>query len=398
MRGTKGWDDAMIRARGQAEAYAKALPVEDGWPPFLIVVDVGHVFELFADFSRTGKHYTQFPDASSFRMPLNELRRPEVRDRLRAIWTEPLSLDPARRAARVTREIAARLAVLAKSLESMGHAPHSVATFLMRCLFTMFAEDVGLLPRKSFSDMLEGLRGHAGKFRPMAHALWEVMNTGGFSPILKEDLLRFNGGLFEDADALPLTEEQLALLIEAAKADWQDVEPAIFGTLLERALEPRERHKLGAHYTPRAYVERLVMPTIIEPLREEWENVTAAAVALANAGQADKAVAEVMAFHAAALFRSRARPGLRLGQLPLCHAGAYEAPRRRGARPDARAGRNPIHGIRSRNGSARRRPAPVSRDRDQSARGGDRRPGAVDRLPAMALPHARARPCRNSPY
>ena len=297
VRGTKGWDGAMIRARGQAEAYAKALPVEDGWPPFLIVVDVGHVFELFADFSRTGKHYTQFPDASSFRVPLNELRRPEVRDRLRAIWTEPLSLDPARRAARVTREIAARLAVLAKSLESMGHAPHSVATFLMRCLFTMFAEDVGLLPRKSFSDMLEGLRGHAGKFRPMAHAFWEVMNTGGFSPILKEDLLRFNGGLFEDADALPLTEEQLALLIEAAKADWQDVEPAIFGTLLERALEPRERHKLGAHYTPRAYVERLVMPTIIEPLREEWENVTAAAVALANAGQADKAVAEVMAYH-----------------------------------------------------------------------------------------------------
>ena len=71
IRGTKGWDDAMVRARGQAEAYAKALPVQEGWPPFLIVVDVGHVFELFADFSRTGKHYTQFPDASSFRIPLD---------------------------------------------------------------------------------------------------------------------------------------------------------------------------------------------------------------------------------------------------------------------------------------------------------------------------------------
>ena len=49
----------------------------------------------------------------------------------------------------------------------------------------------------------------------------------------------------------------------------KDVEPAIFGTLLERALDPGERHRLGAHYTPREYVERLVVPTIIEPLRDE---------------------------------------------------------------------------------------------------------------------------------
>lgn len=66
---------------------------------------------------------------------------------------------------------------------------------------------------------------------------------------------------------------------DAALADWRFVEPAIFGTLLERALDPRERHKLGAHYTPRAYVERLVFPTVIEPLRYEWENAKATALA-----------------------------------------------------------------------------------------------------------------------
>ena len=79
------------------------------------------------------------------------------------------------------------------------------------------------------------------------------------------------------------------------------MEPAIFGTLLERALDPHERHKLGAHYTPRAYVERLVMPTIIEPLREEWEDVKAAAVTLANAGQTDKAIARGRRLSPAAL-------------------------------------------------------------------------------------------------
>ena len=74
------WDDAMVRARGQAEAYARALP--DEYPPFLVTVDVGHVIELFADFSRTGKNYTHFPDATRFRIRLDDLRDPAIRDRL----------------------------------------------------------------------------------------------------------------------------------------------------------------------------------------------------------------------------------------------------------------------------------------------------------------------------
>ena len=87
------------------------------------------------------------------------------------------------------------------------------------------------------------------------------MNEGGFSPILRKRRSQFNGGLFESTGALPLTSDQTCLLIEAADSRWRDVEPAIFGTLLERALDPDERHALGAHYTPRAYVERLVIPT-----------------------------------------------------------------------------------------------------------------------------------------
>lgn len=90
-----------------------------------------------------------------------------------------------------------------------------------------------------------------------------------------------------------LTAPQLELLIEASSALWRDVEPAIFGTLLERALDPVERHKLGAHYTPRAYVERLVLPTIMEPLRAEWDAVRAAALAEMHSGKPADAVATV---------------------------------------------------------------------------------------------------------
>jgi hypothetical protein len=209
-----------------------------------------------------------------------------------------MSLDPALETAKVTREIADHLAQLGKSFEAQKHDSEKVARFLMRCLFTMFAEDVELIPKGSFTKTLYELRGHPEHAAPTFQALWETMDKGGFSTVLKIDLLRFNGGLFKEADALPLDTVQLSLLIEAAEADWRQVEPAIFGTLLERALDKKQRHKLGAHYTPRAYVERLVVPTIMEPLRSDWKDVQAAALTLASQGQQDDAIDTVRAFKA----------------------------------------------------------------------------------------------------
>ncbi|MDF1552870.1 MAG: hypothetical protein P1P84_07400 [Deferrisomatales bacterium] len=297
VRHTKGWDDAMVRARGQAEQYARALPAAEGRPPFLIVVDVGHTIELYAEFSRTGGAYVPFPDPRSHRVRLADLEREDVRQRLKAVWLDPLSLDPSRIAAEVTREVAARLADLARSLERAGHPAEDVAGFLMRCLFTMFAEDVELLPVGCFTRLLDDERDHPDFVPLMLEGLWDTMKTGGFSQLLRTKVLRFNGSLFADRRALPMTPEQLALLARAARADWRHVEPAIFGVLLERALDPRERHALGAHFTPRAHVERLVFPTVIEPLREEWAAVQAAAYTVAAQGRLDKARDEVRAFH-----------------------------------------------------------------------------------------------------
>lgn len=298
-RNTRGWDNTMLMARSQADGYARAVSRDDGWPPFLMVVDVGHVIEVYADFSGQGQGYTQYPDGNRYRIKLDDLRKSEIRDRLRTIWTDPHTLDPSKIAAQVTREVADKLAALGKSFEGQGHAPEAVANFLMRCLFTMFAEDVDLIPRGSFTELLTKLRGRPEHAAPALTNLWEVMNDGGFSGVLMADLLKFNGGLFKDASALPLSNVQLSLLIDAAEKDWQEVEPAIFGTLLERALDKRQRHKLGAHYTPRAYVERLVVPTIMDPLRADWRNVQAAALTYANQGQMQQARDTVRAFHAA---------------------------------------------------------------------------------------------------
>lgn len=250
------YDDAMLRARGQAEAYARALPSAEGRPPFVIAVDVGHTIELYSEFSRSGATYTPFPDPRSHRIALADLARPEVRERLRKVWLDPLSLDPSRESARVTRKIAGELAQLARALEEAGHPAEPVASFLTRCLFTFFAEDVKLLPAGSFQRLLTDCRDNPAQFVPLVEELWKAMNTGAFSAAIRADLLRFNGKLFKEPRALKLDRPQIELLMTAAEARWDQVEPAIFGTLLERALDPRERHRLGAHYTPRAYVER----------------------------------------------------------------------------------------------------------------------------------------------
>nr|WP_306151477.1 DNA methyltransferase [Roseovarius sp. MMSF_3281] len=297
MRGTRTWDKSMVKARGQADNYARSIAKEDGWPPFIIVCDVGYVFEIYADFSGQGHGYTQFPDGKSFRVFLDDLTDPKVQDLFRAIWDDPQSLDTSKQAARVTREIADQLALLGRSFETQGHEPDKVAGFLMRCLFSMFAEDVDLIPRDSFTDLLRKMTATPEHAAPALQSLWETMNKGGFSPILLANVLRFNGGLFADSEALPLDSQQIALLLGAAEKDWKTVEPAIFGTLLERALDKRQRHKLGAHYTPRAYVERLVMPTIIEPLREDWENVQASALNLMEQSKEKDARDLVRGFH-----------------------------------------------------------------------------------------------------
>jgi hypothetical protein len=289
------WDKAMQRAHAQADAYIRALPADEGRPPFLLVVDVGRSIEIYSEFSRSGATYIAFPDPQSFRIKLTDLRREEIRQRLRQIWLDPLNLDPSRHAARVTREIATCLAEIAKSLEAENHSAEQVSGFLSRCLFSMFAEDVGLLPKRSFSELLDSLQNTPTVFAPMLESLWQVMDEGGFSPHLRLALLRFNGGLFKNPRALPLDTTQIHLLLQAARADWSQVEPAIFGTLLERALNPRERHKLGAHYTPRAYVERLVLPTIIEALRAEWRDVKIAAAMVGD--DKKQAVELVRDFH-----------------------------------------------------------------------------------------------------
>ncbi len=301
VRSSVAWNEHMTRALGQARGYVGDLPGDEPAPPFLIVCDVGFCFDVYADFSGTGRHYSHFPDRKGFRIYLPELRDPDIRARLAAIWTDPLSLDPARRRTEVTLEIAQLLARLARGLEQR-HAPDAVATFLMRCLFCMFAQSVGLLPQPdTFTGVLDRCRVAPDKFAILVGDLWRAMNAGGVSIAAEAVVRRFNGGLFaprlDGGEPLAASADEIGLLAAASRRDWKDVEPAIFGTLLENALTADARGQLGAHFTPRAFVERLVLPTVMEPLRARWDGASAASFARLQAGDRAGAADALRAFH-----------------------------------------------------------------------------------------------------
>jgi hypothetical protein len=117
----------MQTARQQALGYVRALPADEPRPLFVLVADVGYCIDVYSNFAGVGDQFVPFPDQTRYRIPLARLADEETRELLRQIWTAPRELDPSRRAARVTRELAGYLANLSAQLEKAGHAPDLVA-------------------------------------------------------------------------------------------------------------------------------------------------------------------------------------------------------------------------------------------------------------------------------
>jgi len=147
-------------------------------------------------------------------------------------------------------------------------SPPATAHFLMRLLFCLFAEDIGLLPERLFTTLVERTRTRPADFTTRLSLLFAAMSMGG--SFGTEDIAYFNGGLFADAAVPALTGADLATLARAAALDWASIEPAIFGTLFERSLDPAKRAQLGAHYTSRDDILLIVEPVLMAPLRRRW--------------------------------------------------------------------------------------------------------------------------------
>jgi type II restriction/modification system DNA methylase subunit YeeA len=171
----------------------------------------------------------------------------------------------------VTEEAAKQFSKLAGILRNYGENNQRVAHFLIRLLFCLFAEDVGLLPDKLFPHLLEQTRHRSKDFMEVLRQLFRAMNTGGFFGA--DRILFFNGGLFDNDYVLELDSEGMDILAQIDALDWAAIEPSIFGTLFERGLDPTKRSQLGAHYTSRDDILLIVEPVLMAPLRREWADL-----------------------------------------------------------------------------------------------------------------------------
>ena len=200
---------------------------------------------------------------------LEDLADAATRDKLKWAMSDPARLRPGESRQALTERAAATFAVLAQSLRERGHEPQAVAHFVNRLVFCMFAEDVGLLPADMFTRMLQQARRQPEEFATMARTLFGAMATGGLVGF--ETVAWFNGGLFDDDAALPLEKSEIETTIEAAALDWSEIDPSILGTLFERGLDPDKRAQLGAHYTDRDKIMRIVERVVVRPWLAEWE-------------------------------------------------------------------------------------------------------------------------------
>lgn len=307
----KGKKKDLDKAFDQLLQYSIALEN----PPLLIVSDMTRI-RIQTNWTNTVQqtHEITTPD----------LLDASKRDLLRACFTDPESLRPAKTRQALTEEAAQKFASLAQRLRNRDHDPETVAHFVNRLVFCMFAEDVDLLPNKMFQKMLELCQKDPSEFQPFAKDLFSAMQSGGRVGFEKVEW--FNGGLFDDDTALPLEKEDLADLLTAAKLDWSEIDPSILGTLFERGLDPDKRSQLGAHYTDRDKIMQIVNPVVVEPLLSEWAEVKAqieAALSKAESAKSrsarTKAEKEAERLHSAFLERLR---GFRVLD-PACGSGNF---------------------------------------------------------------------------
>lgn len=277
----KGKHKDLTAAYAQLQQYAPALAN----PPLLIVCDT----EKFVIHTNWNDYVSE-----QHEIALEELADPDKLNLLRYAFFEPDKLKPKKSRQQLTEDVAGQFASISEKLRARGNDPHEVAHFVNRLIFCMFAEDIHLLPNKIFTDLLSrGIRA-PDEFQRKLSSLFLAMKDG--TAWGADDILWFNGGLFDTDTALKLEPSEIKMIYETALMDWSDIDPSIMGTLFERGLDPEKRSELGAHYTDRDKIMKIISAVIIDPLEEEWSEAQEkikAELAKAEDQKKKKAVGEV---------------------------------------------------------------------------------------------------------
>ncbi|MDD5141612.1 MAG: hypothetical protein PHY43_15285 [Verrucomicrobiales bacterium] len=179
-------------------------------------------------------------------------------------------------------EAAEILGKLHDELEAGGYSGHDLERFLVRILFCLFAEDTGLFPRQAFQLYIENHTKPDGSDLGLHLArLFDVLNqpVARRQDNLDEDLAQFpyvNGDLFgEHLGFTDFNRSMRDALLECCGKDWDQISPAIFGSLFQSIMQPKERRQIGAHYTSERDILKVIRSLFLDELRAEFESIKA---------------------------------------------------------------------------------------------------------------------------
>ncbi len=255
----------LARAKEQALAYFPGLK-EHELPRYVLVSDF-QTFELY-----------DLEDSTHVRFALHQL--PEhVEDFGFILGVQKRTFrdqDP------VNIEASEMMGKLHDALKEAGYEGHDLERFLVRLVFCLFADDTGIFePRDIFSTLIAQRTNPDGSDTGLwVSQLFEVLNTPAKQRQhnLDDDLAQFpyvNGDLFEER--LPFPSFNAAMrshLIDALNFTWDAISPAIFGSLFQSVMNPKERRSQGAHYTTERNILKVIEPLFLDELRDEFKRLT----------------------------------------------------------------------------------------------------------------------------
>lgn len=165
-------------------------------------------------------------------------------------------------------------------LEEIGYTGHPLEVYLVRILFLLFAEDTTIFNKQQFQEYIEQRTAEDGSdLASKLQELFQVLNTAKENRFknLDEQLADFpyvNGKLFEEnLPTASFDTKMRQALLDCCYIDWSKISPAIFGSMFQSVMNPKERRNLGAHYTSETNILKLIKPLFLDELWKEFESI-----------------------------------------------------------------------------------------------------------------------------
>lgn len=165
-------------------------------------------------------------------------------------------------------------------LEESGYTGHDLEVYLVRLLFCLFADDTGIFETNTFKEFIEIKTAEDGSnLGSSLMQLFQVLNTPREKRMssLDEHLAAFpyvNGKLFEEFLMIPAFNSRMReILLQCSALNWGKISPAIFGSMFQSVMDPKERRNLGAHYTSEKNILKLIKPLFLDELWEEFHKI-----------------------------------------------------------------------------------------------------------------------------